>query len=89
MLKSVIPLLLFDRILLDRDISKYPALLAYCLDLYGKNIRSPYMLAFMVDFYEDQLEVETSDNKQETLQKAIDVSISVLIVQFLPSLIVE
>ena len=60
-------------VLQESDLSANPELMEYCQELYNKNIRSPYLLAFMVDFYEDSLDLGT-DKKEETLQKALEVS---------------
>ncbi|XP_041476970.1 protein farnesyltransferase/geranylgeranyltransferase type-1 subunit alpha-like [Lytechinus variegatus] len=51
-----------------RDISSFPALMQACQDMYDENIRSPFLLAFMVDIYEDQLESKTPP--EDTLFKA-------------------
>ena len=52
----------------------YPGLSEFCQDLYEKNIRSPYLMSFIVDCCEEMLENKCGD-KDKILQKALNVSI--------------
>ena len=56
---------------------KYPGLMTYCQELYNKHIRSPHLLAFIIDCHEEMLQVG-DEKKGETLQKAVEVCDSVL-----------
>lgn len=62
------------RVLLDRELSKYPHVLDFCKGLYDDRYRSPYLMGYMVDTYEEMLE-QGCENKQETLNKASEVPI--------------
>ncbi|XP_041367949.1 protein farnesyltransferase/geranylgeranyltransferase type-1 subunit alpha-like [Gigantopelta aegis] len=59
-------------VLLDRELSKYPGLIEFCLKLYEDQIRSPYLIACMVDTYEEMLELDCED-KDNVLKKALEL----------------
>jgi len=59
-------------ILMDTEMRRQPSIMDFCTDLYNKNIRSPYLLAFMVDLYEDMLQSGACDD-QGILQKVRDL----------------
>lgn len=58
--------------LLDRKVSDYPNVMEFCQELYCKQIRSPFLLACMIDCYEEILELG-KPKKEENLQKATQV----------------
>ena len=64
---------LYYSVLLDRELSKFPDVLDFCKSLYADRYRSPYLMGYMVDTYEEMLEQGCGD-KQETLDKASEVN---------------
>ena len=54
-----------------------PGVSDFCQELYDKSIRSPYLLAFIVDMYEETLQKDQGASvdaaKEETLKKATEV----------------
>ena len=60
------------RVLLEKELSAYKNILDFCQELYDKRIRSPYLMGYMVDFYESQLEGDCEDRK-DTLEKTLKV----------------
>ncbi len=61
-------------VLLDKSCHKYPGVMDFVLKLYNANNRSPHLLAFLIDLYEEMLEDSPKD--EETLHKAVKVSLS-------------
>ena len=60
------------RVLAQRDMYTFPGLLQACQEMYDDNIRSPYLLAFIVDMYEEML--ESRQPQEGALIKATEVS---------------
>lgn len=56
-------------VLMDHDLENYPQVMAFCQELYSQCYRSPYLMAYMIDTYEEMLE-HGCENKQEVLTKA-------------------
>ncbi|XP_025093432.1 protein farnesyltransferase/geranylgeranyltransferase type-1 subunit alpha-like [Pomacea canaliculata] len=54
----------------EKKLSKYPGIMEFCQGLYDQSIRSPHLLACMVDIYEEKLELGC-DNPEGTLDKAL------------------
>ncbi|XP_064601491.1 protein farnesyltransferase/geranylgeranyltransferase type-1 subunit alpha-like [Liolophura sinensis] len=59
-------------VLLDKELSTYPGLLEFCQKLFDERYRSPYLIACMVDTYEEMLELGCKQ-PEETLSKAIEL----------------
>ncbi|CAL1530939.1 unnamed protein product [Lymnaea stagnalis] len=59
-------------VLLDRKLFDNPSVLEFCHDLYSKQIRSPFLIACMIESYEEMLEFG-KPKKEETLQKALQL----------------
>ncbi len=62
--------------MLDRQMASQSGVSEFCQELYDKSIRSPYLLAFMVDMYEEQLEQQAASGDHQridTLNKATQV----------------
>ena len=57
---------------MDRELSTYPGLIEFCLKLYEDQIRSPYLIACMIDTYEEMLELGCND-KNNVLKKVLEV----------------
>ena len=58
-----------DSVLLDHKLCDYPEVMEFCQDLYSKQIRSPFLIACMIDCYEEKLEDgKVDDNLQKALQ---------------------
>jgi hypothetical protein len=57
---------------MDFELHKYPGLLEFCQQLYDDRYRSPYLIACMIDTYEEMLE-ENCGERKEVLQKAVSV----------------
>ena len=59
------------RVLLGRRLSEHPGLKEACQDLYSRQIRSPFLLAMLVDIYEEE---EAGEGRgQESLGQALEV----------------
>ena len=57
---------------MDFELHKYPGLLDFCQQLYDDRYRSPYLIACMIDTYEEMLE-ENCGERKDVLQKAVSV----------------
>ena len=62
----------FFRVLSERKLSEFPSLMEFCVELYSKHIRSPFLMACMIDNYEEMLE-QGKPKKEENLQNATQV----------------
>ncbi|XP_071169555.1 protein farnesyltransferase/geranylgeranyltransferase type-1 subunit alpha-like [Mytilus edulis] len=62
-------------VLLDRELSTYPGLMEFCQQLYNDRYRSPYLIACMIDAYEEMLENNNGD-QEETLKKSVQMCTS-------------
>ncbi|KAK3774700.1 hypothetical protein RRG08_051242 [Elysia crispata] len=56
-------------VLSERKLSEFPSLMEFCVELYSKHIRSPFLMACMIDNYEEMLE-QGKPKKEENLQNA-------------------
>lgn len=66
--------MVWARILQASGLSSYPGLLEQIEEM-RETYCSPYLLGFLVDFYEDALETNNNKNNQTvTLNKALEVS---------------
>lgn len=57
---------------MDYELSKYPGLMEFCQQLFEDRYRSPYLIACMIDAYEEMLE-QNCQEKDDVLQKATKV----------------
>ena len=57
---------------MDYDLHKWPGLMEFCNQLYEDRYRSPYLIACMVDAYEEMLE-QQCEEKDSILNKALKV----------------
>jgi len=53
--------------------SRYEDVNEFCENLFADNVRSPYLLAFMIDILEDQLETKSCQDVPRALCRAIEV----------------
>ncbi|GFR87323.1 protein farnesyltransferase/ geranylgeranyltransferase type-1 subunit alpha [Elysia marginata] len=56
-------------VLSEKKLCEFPSLMEFCLELYSKHIRSPFLMACMIDNYEEMLE-QGKPKKEENLQNA-------------------
>ncbi|XP_061184244.1 protein farnesyltransferase/geranylgeranyltransferase type-1 subunit alpha-like isoform X1 [Saccostrea echinata] len=59
-------------VLMDFELYKYPGLLEFCQQLYDDRYRSPYLIACMIDTYEEMLE-QNCGEQREVLEKAVSL----------------
>ncbi|KAI0214920.1 Protein farnesyltransferase/geranylgeranyltransferase type-1 subunit alpha [Lamellibrachia satsuma] len=59
-------------ILQEKDLSTYPGIVSFCTKLYEGNIRSSYLLGFMIDYHEEMLERGCEDD-EDVLNSALDL----------------
>ncbi|XP_070540017.1 protein farnesyltransferase/geranylgeranyltransferase type-1 subunit alpha-like [Ptychodera flava] len=59
-------------VLSEKEMYSYPGVMEFCMKLYDSDIRSPYLLGFMIDMYEEMLEANTPE-REETLGKATEL----------------
>lgn len=53
----------------DGKLGQFPEIVDFCEDLYDSGIRSPYLLAFLVDLYEEKyFEAKEAGNEPEEYQ---------------------
>ena len=48
------------RVLQERTMYNFPGVLDYCTSLYDKSVRSPHLLSFMIDCFEEMLDDKTA-----------------------------
>jgi len=53
--------------------SRYENVSEFCESLYAENVRSPYLLAFMIDILEYRLESKLCQDAPQTLRWAVEV----------------
>lgn len=63
----------FYRVLRKCGLSKYAGLKDTLVEMYTRGIDSPYLMATLIDIYEEELENNTAEPR--TLDKAIEVSL--------------
>jgi len=54
---------------------RYEDVSEFCESLYADDIRSPYLLAFMIDLLEDRLESKTCQDAPQILGHALEVCV--------------
>jgi len=53
--------------------SRFNDVVEFCDNLYDEKVRSPYLLAFMIDILEDQLETKSCRDGAQALRRAVEV----------------
>jgi len=53
--------------------SRFEDVNEFCENLYTENVRSPYLLAFMIDLLEDRLETKSCQDCPQSLCRALEV----------------
>ena len=56
----------------DGTLSQFPEVIDFCEDLYDNGVRSPYLLAFLIDLYEEQCLKENTTGDDEADENIID-----------------
>ena len=72
----MIPSLFFSilSVLQERSMYDFPGVLDFCEELYAKSIRSPHLLGFMIDCFDEMLEEKDCDcDKAALLARATQV----------------
>ena len=69
--------------------SRYEDVSEFCENLYSENIRSPYLLAFMIDILEERLETKACQDCPQTLQRAMEVVTTIIVVLLVALIIIE
>lgn len=59
-------------VLSKHGLAKYPGLKDTLVEMYTRGIDSPYLMATLIDIYEEELESSTAEPR--TLDKAVEVS---------------
>lgn len=66
---------MFCRVLCKHGLSKYAGLKDTLVEMYTRGIDSPYLMATLIDIYEEELDNNTAEPR--TLDKAIEVSFAI------------
>ena len=53
--------------------SRYEDVIEFCENLYAENVRSPYLLGFMIEILEERLETQSCEDAPRTLHRALEV----------------
>ncbi|KAL3863853.1 hypothetical protein ACJMK2_005580 [Sinanodonta woodiana] len=59
-------------VLMEKNLSQYPDIFDFCKQLYEDRYHSPFLIAYMIDTYEEMLEQGCS-NKDDVLSKALQL----------------
>ncbi len=75
-MKSVFTEPCFLRVLKGKSLCEWPGLQEFCDELKAKNIRSPFLLSFQIDIYEEEAS-KNSGTAPEVIAKAVEVCVVV------------
>ena len=64
------------RVLQECSLHRSDGVMEFCENLLSKSIRSPHLLAFMIDCFEEMLEERDCEDQDATLRRALEVCVT-------------